>query len=347
MKTKLLLFGMLFMGTTLLAQAPQKMSYQSVVRNASGALVANSPVGVRMSIIQGSIAGANVYIETQNISTNANGLMSLSIGTGTVVSGSMSAIDWSAGPYFIKTETDPTGGTTYTISGTTEMMSVPYALYAETSGTPGTPGPVGPQGPTGATGPQGPAGNTGATGPQGPTGNTGPQGPTGNTGATGPQGPTGNTGATGAQGPAGVIGSAVGFQASKILGTTNYTSSIDNTIIFNTESIDQGNNYNPATGIFTVPSSGLYHIDVACAFTVSPSPTLYSQIRIIGASITLSSSLNQIEQNGSWQGQISTTLYLTAGQTIKATLYHINSGSTYTHLNTLSGQNRFSIHKVL
>ncbi len=178
MKTKLLLFGMLFVGSTLLAQAPQKMSYQSVVRNSSGALVANSPVGVRISILQGSASGSNVYVETQNITTNTNGLMSMSIGTGTVVSGSMASIDWSNGPYFLKTETDPTGGTSYSISGTTEMMSVPYAMYAETSGTPGTPGPAGPQGP---------AGNDGAIGP------AGPQGPAGNDGAIGPAGPQGIT----------------------------------------------------------------------------------------------------------------------------------------------------------
>lgn len=129
-------------------------------------------------------------------------------------------IDWANGPYYIETSVDVTGGSSYVVMGTSQLVSVPYALYAKTSGssTPGPQGPVGPQGPTGltgatgATGPQGPqglTGATGATGPQGPAGNdgatgaTGPQGPAGNDGATGPQGPIGLTGATGATGPQG------------------------------------------------------------------------------------------------------------------------------------------------
>ncbi len=116
------------------AQAPQKMSYQAVIRNSSDALVTSTPVGMRISIIQGSIFGASVYVETQTTSTNANGLVSLAIGTGTPVTGTFAGIDWAAGPYFIKTETDPTGGTAYTISGTNELMSVPYALFSANTG---------------------------------------------------------------------------------------------------------------------------------------------------------------------------------------------------------------------
>jgi hypothetical protein len=146
------------------AQAPQKMSYQAVIRNSSDALVTAAPVGMRISILQGSSTGTPVYVETQTTSTNANGLVSLAIGTGTPVTGTLAGIDWAAGPYFIKTETDPTGGTAYTISGTNELMSVPYALYAANGGTPG------PAGATGATGPAGPAGAMGATGPVGAPG---------------------------------------------------------------------------------------------------------------------------------------------------------------------------------
>lgn len=125
----------LFLSLVAFAQAPQKFSYQAVVRNASNALVSNASVGTRVSILQGSVAGTAVYVETHTVSTNANGLLTLSIGEGTVVSGSMATIDWGAGPYFIKTETDPTGGTSYSITGTSQMMSVPYALYAAKSGT--------------------------------------------------------------------------------------------------------------------------------------------------------------------------------------------------------------------
>ena len=110
------------------AQSPQKMSYQAVIRNNSGALVSSSTVGMRISIIQSTIFGVSVYVETHTISTNANGLVSLQIGAGTPISGTFASIDWSNGPYFIKTETDPTGGTTYSITGTSELLSVPYAL---------------------------------------------------------------------------------------------------------------------------------------------------------------------------------------------------------------------------
>ena len=121
------------------AQAPQKMSYQAVIRNSSNALITSTPVGMQISILQGSSTGTAVYVETQTPSTNANGLVSLEIGTGTIVTGTFAGINWAAGPYFIKTETDPTGGTAYTIAGTNELMSVPYALFSAN----GTPGQVG------------------------------------------------------------------------------------------------------------------------------------------------------------------------------------------------------------
>ena len=119
------------------AQAPQKMSYQAVIRNSSNALITSTPVGMQISILQGSPTGTAVYVETQTPSTNANGLVSLEIGTGTVITGTFSAINWATGPYFIKTETDPTGGTAYTIAGTNELMSVPYALFSANAGVGG------------------------------------------------------------------------------------------------------------------------------------------------------------------------------------------------------------------
>lgn len=217
------LFASVLLTSNVLAQSPDRFSYQAVVRNSSNALVTNQAVGLQISILQGSANGTVVYAETQTQNTNANGLVSLEIGGGTVVSGSMASIDWANGPYFIKTETDPAGGTIYTIVGTTQLLSVPYALYAASSGS-STPGPAGPEGPTGATGSEGPAGPIGPTGPQGPAGPTGATGadgpagpagamgpigltgPAGPIGATGPQGPAGSTGATGADGPAGPIG---------------------------------------------------------------------------------------------------------------------------------------------
>lgn len=115
------------------AQAPEKMSYQAVVRDPSNALVATQAVGMQISILQGGATGTAVYVETQSPTTNANGLVSLEIGSGTVVSGDFTTIDWGADTYFIKTETDPTGGTSYTITGTSQLLSVPYAMYAKTA----------------------------------------------------------------------------------------------------------------------------------------------------------------------------------------------------------------------
>jgi hypothetical protein len=145
---------------SMLGQAPEKMSYQAVVRNASDALLTSTPVGMQISILQGSAIGTAVYVETQTPITNINGLLSLEIGTGTLVSGNFTTIDWTNDIYFIKTEIDPTGNTTYTITGTSQLLSVPYALYAKTSGS-SLPGPIGEQGLQGI---QGIPGNDGADG---------------------------------------------------------------------------------------------------------------------------------------------------------------------------------------
>jgi len=130
MKKLYTLIAILLINMAAFAQAPQKMSYQAVIRNASNALIDNQSVGMQISVLQGSSTGTPVYVETQTTTTNANGLANLEIGTGTVVSGTFSSIDWSTGTYYIKTETDPTGGTSYTITGASQLLSVPYALYA-------------------------------------------------------------------------------------------------------------------------------------------------------------------------------------------------------------------------
>ncbi len=117
-----------------MAQAPEKFTYQAVVRNASNALVANTLVGVRVSILQGGASGSAVYMETQAATTNANGLVTLSIGGGNVQQGTFGNIDWSAGPYFLKTEIDPAGGNNYSVTSTQQLLSVPYALYAKEAG---------------------------------------------------------------------------------------------------------------------------------------------------------------------------------------------------------------------
>lgn len=125
-----LLTYLFFLNFNLHAQAPQKFSFQAVIRNAGGALISNSNIGIKISILQGSATGTVQFEETHAATTNTNGLVTIAIGEGTNVSGSFASINWANGPFFIKSEADPTGGTNYTITGTSQMMSVPYALFS-------------------------------------------------------------------------------------------------------------------------------------------------------------------------------------------------------------------------
>ncbi|SDI28345.1 collagen-like domain-containing protein [Chryseobacterium jejuense] len=237
---KLSILAASFASALMFSQVQDAMSYQAIIRNSSNQLVSNQTVGMKFSILKGSTTGTVVYSETQTQSTNINGLVTVKIGAGTLVSGSYSTINWGADIYFLKIETDPTGSNNYTITGISQLLSVPYALYAKTSGS-STPGPQGAtgaqgiQGITGATGAQGLAGATGVTGPQGMqgiqgvTGATGAQGLAGATGVTGPQGLQGIqgiTGAIGAQGLAGATGvtGAQGLQG--IQGVTGATGAV-------------------------------------------------------------------------------------------------------------------------
>lgn len=123
-----------------MTQAPEKFSYQAVIRNAMNDLVTDQSVGLRISIRQNTAGGTIVYQETHTAMTNINGLVSLEVGGGTQTMGTFAGIDWGNGPYYIQTEIDPTGGTSYNIVGATELISVPYALYAANS-------PAAPSGP--------------------------------------------------------------------------------------------------------------------------------------------------------------------------------------------------------
>lgn len=115
--------------TTLLAQSPERMSYQAIVRDSNNKLVTNQKVGIQISILQGTPTGTVAYNETQTPITNSNGLISIEIGG----ESGFNTIDWANGPYFIKTETDPTGGTNYSIIATSQLLSVPYALHTKTA----------------------------------------------------------------------------------------------------------------------------------------------------------------------------------------------------------------------
>jgi hypothetical protein len=115
----------------LFSQVPLKMSYQAVIRDAGNNLVVNHAIGMQISILQGSVSGTLVYQEVQTSSTNANGLVNIEIGGGT----GFDTINWNRGPYYLKTGTDPEGGTSYSITGINQLLSVPYSLHAGTAET--------------------------------------------------------------------------------------------------------------------------------------------------------------------------------------------------------------------
>ena len=135
MKHFFIAISALLISALMWAQSPQKMSYQAVVRDNSSTLITEQGIGIQVSIVQGTVDGTIVYLETHAPTTNENGLVSIEIGNGTT-SDDFSAIDWSNGPYFIKTEIDPTslGGTSYTITGINQLLGVPYAYFATTAG---------------------------------------------------------------------------------------------------------------------------------------------------------------------------------------------------------------------
>ena len=192
MNMKVFFFSILvgvFSIATLYAQSPEGMNYQAVVRDASGLPIANQTIGMRATILA-QPSTTVVFQETHTVSTNQLGLINLVIGGGNISQGSLSSINWGTGTYWLQTETDITGGTTYSLLGSQQLMTVPYAFYAESSGDGGQIGPTGPTGPSGAAGADGVGGQTGATGPTGAPGPTGAMG-IGNPGATGPTGPTG------------------------------------------------------------------------------------------------------------------------------------------------------------
>jgi hypothetical protein len=179
-KSLLLLTLMLAIMLGIQAQSPQMFNYQAVARAANGKVIANKNVSFRFSILQGSPAGVSVFTETHIVKTNEYGVASLQVGAGTMVSGNFSTIDWGSGPYFFKVELDEKGLNNFIVMGTSQLLSVPYALYAENGGTPGPAGPKGDDGDTGPMGPQGPKGDpgdNGPVGPQGPIGDIGPIGP--------------------------------------------------------------------------------------------------------------------------------------------------------------------------
>jgi hypothetical protein len=177
------------------AQAPPEgINYQAVARDTSGRAISNSlNLKVQFTIWDALTGGTVIFTETHNpLSTNRYGLFTSVIGKVNTLG--FSSINWATGNVFLEVEIDTVGGNNYVSMGRTQMVSVPYALYAKTAGS----GPIGTTGSTGSTGFAGSTGSTGPTGTNGIMGITGITGSTGTTGVTGSTGSTGMTGATGA-----------------------------------------------------------------------------------------------------------------------------------------------------
>ena len=192
-KTYLILLGAFMFSTICVSQAPHTFSYQTVIRDVNWGIMPDRDVSVLIRILEDSSFGSVVYSEEHFVETSPIGLVNLEIGGGENYSGSFEDIDWGNHSYFLEVSVDINAGNNYLLMGSTQLKSVPYALFAETSANPGNPGPQGEQGaqgPVGAQGLQGPEGNPGPQGPQGPTG-IGLEGPSGAAGAAGADGADG------------------------------------------------------------------------------------------------------------------------------------------------------------
>ena len=132
MKKLLTITTILFLSIFANAQAPQGLNYQAVARTADGVIIPTQNIGVRFSILDGSVTGTVLYSETLTTTTNSYGLFTLAIGKGTPVTSTFPGINWASGTdKFLKVEIAPAGGSNYQLQGTTQLLSVPYALYSE------------------------------------------------------------------------------------------------------------------------------------------------------------------------------------------------------------------------
>jgi hypothetical protein len=136
-----LIIASLLGASDLIAQnpVPSGINYQAIARNGAGSVYFNQDIGVRISILQGTNPGVIQYTERHTATTNVFGLFTLKIGGGTPLTGAFSDITWNTANQYVKVEVDPTGGTNYTDLGSNELLSVPYAFYAQSSGTGGAP----------------------------------------------------------------------------------------------------------------------------------------------------------------------------------------------------------------
>ena len=239
------------------AQAPQSFKYQAVARDQNGNLITNKKILIEIRIRKGTESGIIKYMESDTSTTNGFGLFTVNIGAGTIETGDFSLIKWGEDKYFLTIGIDKNGGSNYQIMGTSQLLSVPYALYAANSGTPGptgATGATGENGQQGIQGLQGIQGNIGVAGNTGPTGSTGNQGVQGIQGIQGLKGNTGATGTTGAQGITGPTGSTgitgatinyTGGTGINVNGTTITNTSPDKTVVLTGTGITTANGTYP------------------------------------------------------------------------------------------------------
>jgi len=128
------LFAVLFIATDIQAQAPNGFNYQGVALNNSGTPVSNKKISLRISLIESTQLGTVRYQETHGISTDTYGQFAVIIGNGQPVTGKFTDAQWSKFPYYLKAEIDIDGGTSFVFVGTSQLLSVPYALYANNAG---------------------------------------------------------------------------------------------------------------------------------------------------------------------------------------------------------------------
>ena len=134
MKKIIICFFLALFVSDIYSQSPNNFTYQSVVRDASGKLMSNKEISFRIAILKSSQNGSSVYSEEHSVTTNTNGLATMVIGKG-LSADEMDTIDWSDGPYYLKVEVDPEGGFNFIAEDTTQLLSVPYALYSNSSGS--------------------------------------------------------------------------------------------------------------------------------------------------------------------------------------------------------------------
>ncbi|MCW3127428.1 MAG: hypothetical protein JWO03_3086 [Bacteroidetes bacterium] len=217
------------------AQAPQGINYQAVARDAQGAVLANRAISVRFTIHDLSASGNIVFQELHSLNTNAFGLFNTAIGSGNAGGiSNLANVHWGTGAKYLQVEVDIVGGANYTDMGTSQLMSVPYALFSGNG--------IGSTGPTGAAGINGTNGLDGATGASGAAGTTGPTGPSGLNGTNGTNGVDGPTGSTGANGVNGIDGTTGAAGANGIDGIDGATGAMG------TNGIDGLNGTDGATG---------------------------------------------------------------------------------------------------